>query len=108
MRDSSSFLSHLPSRASLETVQKEAEEGSLEQRNQNSEFREELEKIAAALNNSFSHWKELQVQGKMVHIKLQKYAARTLGGNEIHLFFDRQVIQKLQTRQWRFLQLFKG
>ena len=105
MRDSSSFLSHLPPRASLETVQKEAEEGSLEQRNQNSEFREELEKIAAALNNSFSHWKELQVQE---NIELQKYAARTLGGNEIHLFFDRQVIQKLQTRQWRFLQLFKG
>ena len=104
MRDSSSFLSHLPP-ASLETVQKEAEEGSLEQRNQNSEFREELEKLAAALNNSFSHWKELQVQE---NIELQKYAARTLGGNEIHLLFDRQVIQKLQTRQWRFLQLFKG
>ena len=50
-----------PLLASLETVQKEAEESSLEQRNQNSEFREELEKIAAALNNSFSHWKELQV-----------------------------------------------
>ena len=46
---------------SLETVQKEAEQGSLEQENLNEKFSEELANIAAALNNSFSHWKELQV-----------------------------------------------
>ena len=79
MRESSSFLSHLPPRASLETVQKEAEEGSLEQRNQNSEFREELEKIAAALNNSFSHWKELQVQGKKGSYKIAEVCSSHSG-----------------------------
>ena len=42
-------------------MQQEAEEGSLYQENLNDEFSEELAKIAAAVNNSFSHWKELQV-----------------------------------------------
>ena len=42
-------------------MQQEAEEGSLYQENLNDEFSEELTKIAAAVNNSFSHWKELQV-----------------------------------------------
>ena len=49
-------------------MQKEAEDGWMVQENLNEEFSEELAKIAAALNNSFSHWKELQVQknGKKV------------------------------------------
>jgi len=45
---------------SLERVQKEAEESWLEGDKLNEEFSAELAKIASALNNSFSHWKELQ------------------------------------------------
>ena len=43
-------------------MQAAAEEGWLNQENLNEEFSEELAKIAAALNNSFSQWKELQVE----------------------------------------------
>ena len=55
------LFSHVHS--SLERVQQDSEEGWFEQENLNEEFSEELAKIAAALNNSFSHWKELQVDG---------------------------------------------
>jgi len=58
--------------SSLERVQKDSEEGWLEQENLNEEFSEELAKIAAALNNSFTHWKELQVQENLELVLIKK------------------------------------
>ena len=46
---------------SLEAVQRDAEQGWSEQENLNDEFSEEIANVVAALNNSFSNWKELQV-----------------------------------------------
>ena len=84
---------------SLERVQKEAEESWLERDKLNEEFSEELAKIAAALNNSFSHWKELQVQEN------RKCVLVTKSGDN---FFGRQVTQRLLKGQWKFSLHFKG
>jgi len=69
---------------SLETVQKEAEQGSLEQENLNEKFSEELANIAAALNNSFSHWKELQAGHTEVADKTMEILAALQGIQSAH------------------------
>ena len=58
MMDSYLYLAPLHS---LEAVQRDAERGWSEQENLNKEFSEEIANVVAALNNSFSNWKELQV-----------------------------------------------
>ena len=84
-------------------MQQEAEEGSLYQENLNDEFSEELAKIAAAVNNSFSHWKELQVDENR---KGAGHVEQILpkAGN----IFARPDTQRLLTGQWRFSLPFKG
>ena len=87
----------------MERVQQEAEEGSLYQENLNDEFSEELNKIAAAVNNSFSHWKELQVDENrncVGHIEQILSKAENI--------FGRLVTQRLLTGQWRFSLHFRG
>ena len=42
-------------------MQRDAERGWSEQENLNDEFSEEIANVVAAINNSFSNWKELQV-----------------------------------------------
>ena len=58
MMDSYLYLAPLHS---LEAVQRDAERGWSEQENLNDEFSEEIANVVAALSNSFSNWKELQV-----------------------------------------------
>ena len=84
-------------------MQQEAEEGSLYQENLNDEFSEELTKIAAAVNNSFSHWKELQVDENRNcagHVEQILPKAENI--------FGRPDTQRLLTGQWRFSLPFKG
>jgi len=68
----------------LERVQKDSEEGWFEQENLNEEFSEELAKIAAALNNSFSHWKELQAGHTEVADKTMEILAALQGIRSAH------------------------
>ena len=56
-----SYLYLAPPLHSLEAVQRDAERGWSEQENLNKEFSEEIANVVAAINNSFSNWKELQV-----------------------------------------------
>ena len=84
-------------------MQQEAEEGSLFQENLNEEFSEELAKIAAAVNNSFSHWKELQVDENR---KCAGHVEQILPKAEN--IFGRPDTQRLLTGQWRFSLPFKG
>ena len=82
-------------------MQQEAEEGSLYQENLNDEFSEELTKIAAAVNNSFSHWKELQVdENRNGHVEQILPKAEHI--------FGRPDTQRLLTGQWRFSLPFEG
>ena len=103
MMDSYLYLAPLHS---LEAVQRDAEQGWSEQENLNEEFSEEIANVVAALNNSFSNWKELQVVAQcsllIAHvfdenIQQSKYWVQKK-------LFCRQTIQRLQTRQFRFLQ----
>ena len=88
---------------SLERVQKEAEESWLEGDKLNEEFSEELTKIAAAVNNSFSHWKELQVDENR---KCAGHVEQILPKAEN--IFGRPDTQRLLTGQWRFSLHFRG